>query len=101
MTGIDEQYVKEIVTEFIQRLPSDILKLKAAVENFEYYSIEKQSHSFKGILRNLCFDDVAEIAFELEKRSVEKNNSKIIIVSRKLINKLENIKEIIEKDKIK
>lgn len=98
MTGIDEQYVKEIVTEFIERLPSDILKLKAAVENFEYYSIEKQSHSFKGILRNLCFDDVAEIAFELEKRSVEKNNSKIIIVSRKLINKLENIKEIIEKD---
>ena len=39
VTPKGEQYIKEIVTEFIERLPSDILKLKAAVENFEYYSI--------------------------------------------------------------
>jgi len=96
LTGISEKDIEEIIEDFVQRVPQNIMELKNAIESKNFEKVAEISHNFKGVLRNLCFDEAAEIAQQLEKSSYETNEAVISVLSRKLI---ESIEVIIERIK--
>ena len=64
--GLEEAEFLEIVQLFVQVSHEDLDKLLSAIENRDARQVFEISHSIKGAAVNLGFQDIADIAREME-----------------------------------
>ncbi len=64
--GLDENEYMEVLRLFIEVSHADLKKLKSAIDTKDTRVVFETSHSIKGAAVNLGFQDIAQVAKELE-----------------------------------
>lgn len=73
--GLKEKHMPILISTFLEETSSLLDRLEDLVETLNYSEIEAKAHSIKGSAGNLCFNDISEMAKEMELAAREKNSS--------------------------
>tara|TARA_Y100000768_G_scaffold386362_1_gene374601 strand:+ start:8632 stop:9018 length:387 start_codon:yes stop_codon:yes gene_type:complete len=72
---------RELILHLTQVLedtyPDNMQKLEQGIEEKSFEEIELQAHSLKGMISNFFADDLKNIAFEMEKKGRDKDDSQL------------------------
>jgi|SRR3974390_1871656 len=64
--GLEKDEYIDILKLFIEISRTDLEKMESALERKDMRAVFETCHSLKGAAINLCFEDIAEIARDLE-----------------------------------
>ena len=64
--GLKVKHIPMLIASFLEESNPILEKLQAAIESKEYVAIRSAAHSIKGSAGNLRFNELAEMAKELE-----------------------------------
>jgi len=71
---LDEEFAMELIKEYIPFIKKELNNLKEAISKNEVEAIEEIAHKIKGTSLNLGFNEIAEIASEIENNAKEQNS---------------------------
>lgn len=69
----DEEFIKDIINDFLNIVPESLLELEKAVNNKSIKDINFYAHKLKGSFRFIGSNKIADILFEIEEAA--KNES--------------------------
>ena len=90
--GLDEEDFIELVELFTTTAPTDIGKLRAAIETGNSQMAVEAAHSLKGASGNLGFEEFSSIAGEAERKGRSGDIGNLSGIASKLSENLERIK---------
>ena len=70
--GLDEEEVLELVELFFETSMSELEKLKKAMNQNDTETVAETAHSIKGAAGNMRFEEIYELASQIEKNANEK-----------------------------
>ena len=70
--GLDEEEVLELVELFFETSMSELEKLKKAMNQNDAETVVETAHSIKGAAGNMRFEEIYELASQIEKNANEK-----------------------------
>jgi len=70
--GLDEEEMLELVELFFETSISDLEKLKKALDQNDAETVSETAHSIKGAAGNMRFEEIYEMARQIEKNANEK-----------------------------
>ena len=73
--GFDEEFMKELIKMFINSTKESILNIRNALPKVDFKTIQREAHSIKGAARSLNFNSIGELAYQLEIKAKEKDDS--------------------------
>ncbi len=73
--GFDEEFMKELIKMFINSTKESILNIRNALPKGDFETIQREAHSIKGAARSLNFNSIGELAYQLEIKAKEKDDS--------------------------
>jgi len=73
--GLKAKHMPMLITSFLEESTPLLSQLKDAIEKRDYKTIESASHSLKGSAGNLRFNELSEMAKEMEHAGADANSS--------------------------
>lgn len=95
----DEELLEELVGEFINQTPDIINSIQEAIEKNDLITVERKAHSLKGSSANIGAILLNEIAINMEKQARNKNITGSKIISKKLEEEFERLKDFMTGEK--
>ncbi len=89
--GLEKDEFMELMKVFLERTLLDIRRLQTSIDRGNFTGIVEAAHSIKGAAGNLCFDDIHQIAKDIEMKARENilnGISDSVLLLRKKIEKL-------------
>ena len=84
--------LEELIPGFLNNRQADLEKIRMAIADADFNSIQSIAHSIKGVGGGYGFDRLSEIGFELENNAKLKNATELSALSNAMeeyLNKLE------------
>ncbi|MGQ9569264.1 MAG: Hpt domain-containing protein [Thermodesulfovibrionales bacterium] len=69
--GLEKNEFMELMKIFLERTLSDIRRLQTSIDKGNPMGIIEAAHSIKGAAGNLCFDEIYQIAKDIEMKARE------------------------------
>ncbi|MDT8338165.1 MAG: Hpt domain-containing protein [Sulfurimonas sp.] len=72
--GIKNRYIPMIMESFLKETDSILEALEESIESKDYDKIRLNAHAIKGSAGNIKFNEIYEMAMEIESEAAKKNN---------------------------
>ncbi len=69
MSADDKPFINEIVELYFAEVPSLLSKIKAAIDNLDFQTLQVEAHTFKGASANIGAAGVSGICATLEQKA--------------------------------
>ena len=89
MASDDKPFINEIIELYFAEVPSLLLKIKTAVDNLDFQTLQVEAHTFKGASANIGAAGVSAICSLLEQKAKT-------VSSEGLIDDFKNLEDILE-----
>ncbi|MEA1916069.1 MAG: ATP-binding protein [Campylobacterota bacterium] len=90
--GLPEAIVKKLISKFVTSSKESLLNCEKALENMDYENIARAFHNIKGSSGTLFFNDIFELAKEMEANAKEQKDMNY----KDVLNKIEESLKVIE-----
>lgn len=97
LTGNDEEFYEELLAAYIANMQEFKLKATEAVNEMDLVGMKENLHKINPTLLTLGYEEeyeqLAEIKERLNPQSIETNLQKVHLISEKVLNQLNKVKE--------
>lgn len=74
LIGVKSRYIPIIVESFVKETDSILETLEKSIQSKDYDKIRSNAHAIKGSAGNIKFDEIYEMAMEMEQEAAEQNS---------------------------
>lgn len=75
LLGVDMETTLLLVQVFEEEFKEDMSRLHSAILSRNYHAIEDAAHAIKGSSSNMRYDDIADVAREIEQAAIARDET--------------------------